>query len=147
MDNKRHLGDAHFAAAIHYLESKYDLTIVRGDHFTDWYLDNKQVACACDSIYPGPHHGSIRWVDRSLTQGAEVVVRRSRFVNHTESHIINERIDYQRRHGRPQPATERITMIPEVERTYEAIMANGGFSNRVEAGSFSIYWNECVVIN
>lgn len=141
---KRHLNSLTFAGALRYLESKYDLVETRGEYWTEWRLNGKIVATVCDSPHPGPYYGSWRWVDHDLTAGAEVVVRRSRYINWTEAHFINERLDYQRMHGRPQPATEVHRLIPEVERAYESILANGGFKGRVGAGSFSIYWNECV---
>ena len=98
----------------------------------------------CDSPHPGPYYGSWRWVDHDLTRGAEVVVRRFRSVNATEAHIINERIQYMRQYGRPIPADKTIRLIPEVERTFDAIMNNGGFKHRVGIGSFDIHWSECV---
>lgn len=142
--NKRYLDNAAFNAAMRYLERHHNLVRVVGPHWTEWYVDGKKVANACDSPFPGPEYGSWRWVDRELTIGAEIVVRKSRQINATEAHIINERLEYERRYNRPQPADEYVRLIPEVETAYYNIKQNGGFNHRVGIGSFSIYWNECV---
>lgn len=141
---KRHLSSRLFAGALRYLETKYVLVETRGAYWTEWRLNGKIVATSCDSPCTGPDYGSWRWVDHDLTIGAKVVVQRSRYITWTEAHIINERIDYLRRYGKPQPLEQRTVLIPDVERAYESILANKGFKGRVGAGSFSIYWNECV---
>lgn len=145
--NKRYLTRATFAAAIRHIERTHQTTCIRGPHWADWYIDNAKIASSCVSPYPGPDYGSMYWVYEDFVRGAEVVVRRSRPINHTEANIINERLDYECRYHRSQPRDQHVQLIPEVEAVYASIRQNGGFSNRVEAGSFSIYWNECVVIN
>lgn len=130
-----------------YLRQQHNLTQVSGPHWTDWYIGDVNIANVCDSPHPGPYYGSSRWVDRELTTNVEVVVRRSRPVNATECHIINERLDYERQYGRPQPPNQRIRLIPEVEATYDNIRQNVGDEYRVDIGSFYIYWNECVVLD
>lgn len=145
--NKRYLTNTTFAAAIRHIERAYQTTCIRGPHWADWYIDNVKIASSCVSPHPGPDYGSVYWVIEDLVKGVEVVVRRSRPINRSEAHIINERLDYERRYRRSQPREQHVQLIPEVESAYASIRQNGGFSNRVEAGSFSIYWNECVVIN
>lgn len=145
--SKRYLNDMMFSGAMRYLNAKYELTEVRGDYWIDWYLGPKHIAAVCSSPHPGPEYGSIRWVDHELTTGVEVVIRRSRHINWTEAHVINERLEYMKQYHRPQPAEQRCTLIPEVERAYESILANDGFTGRVGAGSFIIYWNECAYLD
>lgn len=143
---KRYLNDVMFAGAIRHMENKYQLRKVSGLHWTTWYLDDKQVAGLCASPYPGPEYGTAAWVDYELTTGAEVVVQRSRPINHTEAYFLNKRLDYQRRYGRPIPADQDHLQIKEVDCAYNHVMANGGIKGRLTAGSFSIYWNECVYL-
>lgn len=79
----------YYEAALHVLRM-LGASKVTHHHWTEWHLNGKVVAKCVSSPYPGPEYGTFCYVDNTAVSGYISYITRSRPINGTEQHLLNQ---------------------------------------------------------